>query len=480
MSVADSRLTPGTLRDRTMVLFGLLIYTACAGLSYLTGITILPLVLIALPALLYFGFKAVQVPFLMLILISVASYLGNMANVIEDGLIPISLFQIAYVAGLGVFMMNRLITGNPRIKISGIELELLLLMAFVFFTTIYTGNQADGLFYATRFLVLSLFLYLILNTIESSKQMLMLFGILVGVSLVLAVLSIRQGLMNPEAAALSILMDGLGPIGARGRVSHSDPNIFATHFFIPIAFIVCLVISQIKFVYKAGIAVLLPILLLGLMATYSRSAWVSAIVIVVIIAVVYRQYKFFVIGALGIFVALLVLPGIRESLVNVVMRFFEIFAGAADDSSRMRIVLMYFAIRRFLESYLLGVGFRGFSHEFLKEHSTFETFGVYEPHNVTYTVLVEMGIIGFLIFSFFLFRIYKAAWENIKNSKNEIHKAFSVSVFACLVGFAVFYQFLGGGFTDNNIWLLVGLTFVLKHTIIPESGKKDYDEFVKD
>jgi hypothetical protein len=34
-----------------------------------------------------------------------------------------------------------------------------------------------------------------------------------------------------------------------------------------------------------------------------------------------------------------------------------------------------------------------------------------------------------------------------------------------MVAFFIFYQFIGGGLPDNNVWLIIGLTYATKHVI---------------
>ena len=50
--------------------------------------------------------RGITTPVLLLGVITIASMLGDIVNIVEDGLIPFSLFQITYLGAIGVFIMR--------------------------------------------------------------------------------------------------------------------------------------------------------------------------------------------------------------------------------------------------------------------------------------------------------------------------------------------------------------------------------------
>jgi O-antigen ligase len=119
------------------------------------------------------------------------------------------------------------------------------------------------------------------------------------------------------------------------------------------------------------------------------------------------------------------------------------------------------AIQMFFDTYSFGVGFDAFGEQFTKYYTLQQTIGVHEPHNITYTILAELGITGLFIFSALVFFIIRDAYENVKASKQNMDEILSISLFTSLIAYLVFYQFYGGALFDSALMLNIGL--ILSH-----------------
>jgi len=235
-------------------------------------------------------------------------------------------------------------------------------------------------------------------------------------------------------------------------------------FFIPMAFAACVILANVKTQYKMMAFVGFAIMGGGLIVTYSRSAWVAVILMIVIIAWYYRNVKLFVYLGLLLGVILIAFPQLSLTLLNAAQRFLDITAGSSDDSSRIRILLGIAAIWMFIDSYLMGVGYSGFADKFTDYFSIQDSIGVSEPHNLIYTIVAELGIVGIILFGLLFFKILRVAWLNVQNSETEMEKIIAVTCLSTIIAFLVFYQFYGGGFNDNNLWLMCALTFSLYYS----------------
>lgn len=440
------------------------VYLVVLALSWTLGITILPIVALLVVPVLYLGIKSIGKPLVWLFFIIAGTYAGNSLHLLEGFTLPFSLFQIFFLSGLFLLGLNRIYTGRFQFRISGLELELGLFSALMYMSIIYSPYPEDGLLFATRAVVTGLLLYFILNVVEKKNELVWILVFTSVLALVLAILSVRDGLMNTEAAIMSAISGGRRHM-SRAATTQDDPNIFATYFFLPIAFCSTLLVSKSDWRYRLFAGILLPALILGLLSTYSRSSWVSVIIMLILIAVVFREFKIFLwLGILGV-LALILLPDMRVTAFNLIQRFGDIFAGSADDSSRIRVVQLYAALQMFADSHMLGVGMRGFADAILNYHSYQDLIGIIHPHNVTYTILAELGLIGFMLFLFIIYRITRDSYLNIKFATDETEKVIATSLFAALVAFFIFYQFIGGGLPDNNVWLIIGLTYATKHVI---------------
>ena len=151
---------------------------------------------------------------------------------------------------------------------------------------------------------------------------------------------------------------------------------------------------------------------------------------------------------------------VRNLVFSIGDRIIDIFAGTSDDSSRFRLILLETAILMWLDSYTFGIGYQGFSTVFKKYHPPQEVGGVFEPHNEFYAVLAELGLIGFVVFIFMLWKILRIGWTSVKNyQKEEKSTAISLALFASFFGYIVFFQFLGGMQLHSILTINIGLLF---------------------
>jgi len=440
------------IRENFGLLFAISIFFLIAGLFFLFSI---------------------KNPFYIVLFLPIGSYLGYLVQFFKDAPIPLSLFQIFLFLAFAIFLLNRVATGNFIFKTTGLEFEWLVFFLLIYFSLIYSPNRGDGLFYATRFLILILMIYLILNSIETKSQVLMVIYAILVISFILGLISIKEGLLNTEAAIINFFTAGQRMLG-RATVVQRDPNIFATHFFLPVLFTASLIITpKIRISKKLIYGILFTIYFAGIISTFSRSAWIAVIFALFILAFLNKQYKLLFLLLIAGFLAILFVPNFKILFINIVNRFFGIFTGNLDDSSRVRIYLFLGAMEMFFGSYLFGVGFRGFPVVFPRVISTQKTFGIVEPHNILYTILAELGIIGFLIFLWIIWRIGRISYLNFKISPDVITRAISGSLFVSFIAYLIFYQFYVDFLVDNNFWILVALifclNFVLNHKIkIPQ------------
>ena len=172
---------------------------------------------------------------------------------------------------------------------------------------------------------------------------------------------------------------------------------------------------------------------------------------------------------------------IRQLTLSFLERFINIFARSSDDSSKYRILLGVTAIYMILDSYLMGIGFQGFSTVFKTYHPSDTTLGIYEPHNQFYAVFAELGIIGFCLFMGILYVIGKTAISSIKLSGDvTAERAISVSLFATFIAYLVFYNFLGGMYYNSILFVVIGLIFVANKFVQTSSGNKAKLETTKE
>jgi O-antigen ligase len=194
--------------------------------------------------------------------------------------------------------------------------------------------------------------------------------------------------------------------------------------------------------------------------TYSRSSWVAIFVAALLVMIYQKKYSFLFYSVIVTGLVFLGSDSVRNVVFSVAERVADIFAGTSDDSSRFRLILLETAILMWLDSYTFGVGYQGFSTMFQNYYPPQEVGGVFEPHNEYYTVLAELGLIGFVVFMFLLWKIVKTGWNSLKayNAKG-YSTSIPLGLFASFIAYLVFFQFLGGMQLHSILTINIGLLF---------------------
>jgi len=443
------------------ILLGALCFLLLIPILSILGLDERFLILLALSPMAVFAFWKLSTNlFLFSVLLVSAAYIGGILTAAEGAAIPFTPFQILLGLAVLLFSFQMFHTSNFDIRLTGLEVLLAAFIGLIFFSLSYSTNPASGLFEAFRMIALFIFVILVINTVFTSRQILILLIAGTLVSAGLATASLILTFLNPEIAAINYMMMGRG-IAGRAAIGDVDPNYFATIFFLPIAFTTAVLHADVDKKYRLMALVLLAVLVGGALSTYSRSAWVAIFFIGLLIIYYYRNINIALVFA-GIFLVLLaVMPELRITLASVFNRILDIFSGTTDASSKMRIVLGQVAIKMFLENSILGVGFRAFPTEFELRNTAFGMLEVNEPHNITYMVFAELGLVGFLLFAAILFFLFRMAYRNMRMSLNDPwQRIIATSLLVSLVGYLIFHQFIPRFFTNNTMYVNIALIIV--------------------
>lgn len=403
--------------------------------------------------------------------IVIGAYLSGMVYLAEGASIPFSIFQLTVIIGIVIFVFRKIADRDVSFKFYGLEVEYLLFLAIIFFSLLYSPERAEGLFYTTRYIVLIGLTYVIYNSVDTVKELRIICYAIIGIAIIVALQNAIEALINPEIAAFNYLNEGKKIVRARG--AESDPNIFASNFILPIMLLVAFMGEAKSFMKRITLFAFSAIIIGSVLLTYSRSSWVAIFIGAMIVMIYQKKYTFLIYSTVGMIIVFIASEGVRNIAFGVGERVVDIFAGSSDDSSRFRLILLETSILIWLDSYTFGVGYQGFSTAFKEYYSPYEVGGVYEPHNEFYAVLAELGLIGFIVFIFLIWKIFKTGWNTIKQYEvEEKNTSVALALFASFSGYVVFFQFLGGMQLHSILAINIGLLFCASKFV----GKNEEEE----
>ncbi|KPL17499.1 MAG: hypothetical protein AMJ93_14895 [Anaerolineae bacterium SM23_84] len=313
--------------------------------------------------------------------------------------------------------------------------------------------DAQGLPSALLLLVQLMALYiLVINLVNSVRKIKIVLAIIMIVSLALALLTILR-VVSGE------LVEGRVDLG---QISVGDPNVQAA-YFLPSA-----TLLMILFSHKAQLSQKLLLLLgfsvitLAILATSSRGALVSLVVIFVLGMIIDRRLWQVALPTLLVGgVAWLFLPHTLVEHLEALVTLSDRGAGRVD--------IWLVALEIIRSHPALGVGLDSFGRAFDKYVS--ETPGIMRDigrgrgsHNIFLNVQSELGVIGSALFVVFIgmsLRSGLVAVVNWRRAGSPRTAALALAVFLSLVGVLVVGLFLDVQYW-KLFWLLLALPEVMR------------------
>lgn len=222
-----------------------------------------------------------------------------------------------------------------------------------------------------------------------------------------------------------------------------DPNAYGG-YLVPIFLLqISLLIAKKKFFFPWFMRLNALLLLLGIILTSSRSAWVGLVLGTIILLWFYKLR--FGIRASGSLLGAIVLiylvfgPAFMNEMITIASRKIQIIT---------RWELIQLGLSNFMSNPLLGIGLGVFP----------SLSGGAIIHNTYVWVLVEMGVLGFIVLMSLVYHGARNYWVSIKGLPKD--RALTIGLFAgyigmlgVAIGIEAFYQ--------RYFWLLLALSEVL-------------------
>lgn len=410
--------------------------------------------------------------YLLVVPLIFGAYASGLVYLAEQSAIPITLFQLALLISIGGFVAYKFFQVDSTFEVYGMEKWYILFLGLIFISCIYTPERQQAIFYALRFTVLLGMTYLIYNIIQKLSQLQIALISIVVSALVVSLVNLYQIYANPEILAFNYIKQGVRIIRSTG--AENDPNVFASNFFTPIL----LCVAWIGHTHKKWLRGLLfgmaGVMLASVILSYSRSAWISIVVGVLVIQFFQRKNPFILYGLLALVLIIVLSPTVQNLILSLWDRIIGVFTGGGDDSTKFRVILAGAALTMIADSYLLGVGFQGFSTYFQYLHPPQKTQWIFEPHNDFYMIFAELGLVGFILFVLIMSLIYRQALGSMKiyqrlgtmaedsqvtSAQSYFLQSTSLGLMASFVAYMIFAQFISGLMLNSIFMILVALIF---------------------
>lgn len=404
---------------------------------------LLPLVVGILFSLLYYLvplklFIGAMVGFIGVVSILYDIRIGIMAGIFTLPFLPDQL-GILYMIFLAlVFLYKQVVVESKGLSKSPIDMPIILIGMIMIFSTVTSINPSGSF----RDLVIHMagigFLVVIVNSIDNLEDFNKLVTVLVFTGSLIALYGLYQYIVGVEMDPAWVDTARNQGVTIRIYSVFGNPNILAEYLLMIIPMSVGLFWYSKKMSKKIIFLGITGLMMLALVLTLSRGAWVG-------IAVAALFFILLVDKRILLSIIPISIGGVYLLPQTILNRILSI--GNLQDSSNAYRIEMWDITKDIIsDNWMAGVGF---GHLPFKQ--TFETYirtmPTYHAHNTYLEIAAELGIPGLIVFTAFIIVLFKYGYNKLIKNKNKYIKIMGAGALSVMGGL------LAQGLVENIFYL---------------------------
>jgi O-antigen ligase len=353
-------------------------------------------------------------------------------------------------------------------------LFIFLLVTFVsLFFTVYFHTTLTEFFKVLVYL--SLF-YIILNCVESEKDIGLILNSILSLSFVLSLLGILANIgqrLNLSGSFFDFLSRNGFTQGGRIASTLQYSNTFAAFIILPFFISFSYFIMQKNLLKKVLYLALSLMFLITFALTESRGALI-ALVIAILIYILFlkgKDKKFSLISFAILIGAVLIVVLVKQDIFLPIFRSFaarlkgllSFFQGKWEESLGDRVIMVKDSFHILKDKPVLGTGNGTYQYVYAK-YRTIYFFSKF-PHSIFFQILDELGILGGVAFVYMIFSLFKKGFQIVRTN----YTAISVGLYAGLAGL-----FLHALVDFDWSLMFMPLIFFYLFSLLLSNSKKEY------
>lgn len=339
----------------------------------------------------------------------------------------------ALLAVAALFALYLILVGagkRERFYLHDLGFPLLLFAIACVFSLGFSLDRGDSLrillFYVTAFLLL----YLVSADITNRARLMKLLGFIYLAVILSALFAAYQRVVGVAVSASLTDLDLNAGVPGRVYGTLGNPNNYAEFLVMmtPLAAVFAVNVRRTLLRVPLCLGIALPFL--ALLMTYSRSCWIS-MMLSCIIFVYYANKKLIPAFFLFCVAAIPFLPDSVLIRLSTILNF-------EDTSSAFRIYVWTGTVNMARDHFLTGIGLGPNSFALLYPAYAHEKalVGVPHSHMVYLELIIELGILGFASFMWFMLRLWKDTARALLRARGKAAKYTLIACLSSLVGIA--------------------------------------------
>jgi O-antigen ligase len=293
-----------------------------------------------------------------------------------------------------------------------------------------------------EYILMPLFLFVVAAAVENRKQMVILI-----VLMCLGALALDKSFWSTVSDRdFSSYSDDLRDPGAMGYAGVNGLAAFEAQFA---AFLVALAAFERRRMWRWSYAGLTAISIFCLMYSFSRAGYVAVVAGFLFLGLVRLRWLLVLMAVFGLVWTSVVPNAVRQRITMT----YDNKGGGLDHSSETRVNLWEDAMKVFDSNAVIGTGFNTYAY--------MGRIGIYkDTHNYFIKVLVETGVLGFLLFLALVLRFFWTGLMLHWKARDPLAKALGLGLAAwmvCCIAANCFgdrWSFLQ---VNGYMWIIAGL-----------------------
>ena len=356
-------------------------------------------------------------------------------------------------------------TQFPQFELKG---PLFLLFGMMALSLTYTPALEEGTIGVMRTLFLIAFLYgtqVMLDTRSAINLVVISMALAIIGGCVLGVVQIMtERFYLPASFVIAV-----GANAPRATGTFHNPNTFGTFLMCGFVFLFGIVVNHRFSGWKfVGMLLAMGAAAAGLVTTFSRANWLAAMIGVLVAMAIARKLRYIFVVGISSVLAVLAMREFVPFADHIFERFVSIFTLLADfgslgrESGSARIYFIVAGLMMFLDSPILGVGWRAFPVLFdtYKPVDFPHWVPTKESHTLFANILAELGIIGLAAAAWVVWRVLYRGFGALSEMEDPYLRAILAALLSVFIAFQVSLS-ATADFSNNFLWFFTGMLFAV-------------------
>ncbi len=357
---------------------------------------------------------------------------------------------------------------SMRFRVNALDYFVVLFGIVLFYSSITSYTPNNSMFALLIHIAYILFYFILVNTIKTRQQLYAIVALLVLSSTVTSLYGLYQ--LKTVGATSEAWVDTtlFEDIKARVGSTFENPNVLGEYLVMIIPVAIAMLWGQKNWLSRLLTLGLTAIMLVCLVYTYSRGAYLGLMLAFALFAVL-RDKRFVILGIVGLLLLPFVLP---PSVIN---RFTSI-GNLADTSSSYRISVWLGSLKIVQDYWPSGIGLGLEPFKLLYPKYSLAAAYAHHSHNIYIQLLIETGIAGFVMFFSMIVVYYKTLLAGFYKTKDRFTSTFMIAIASGMAGY------LAQGMVENiwynnrvllTFWVMLAFGMIAKALITKDNEVVD-------